>query len=98
MSQKIAIAKLLPRLVAIGLVSATVACAHDGTLFGAGDPPARATPLPVDAQDANQANPAGPNCYPDVYHCASYPSGESVKDNAYQYESPAQINSYKTPK
>jgi hypothetical protein len=35
-------------------------------------------------------SPAQPNCYPDINHCASYPTGDSVKDNSYQYVSPQQ--------
>lgn len=70
------IAKLLTTFAAIGLASATVACTQD--------PPGMKVPLPTDAADAYSANPAGPNCYPDINHCASYPSGNITKTNPAQ--------------
>jgi hypothetical protein len=43
-----------------------------------------AVPLPQDRQDALMANPASPNCYPDINHCASYSSGDVSKNNPIQ--------------
>lgn len=78
MSRNNTIAKLLTTLVVIGVASATVACTQD--------PPGAvaAPPLPTDQSDAYSANPAGPNCYPDINHCASYGSGNITKTNPMQ--------------
>jgi hypothetical protein len=43
-----------------------------------------AVPLPQDRQDALIGNPASPNCYPDINHCASYASGDVSKANPVQ--------------
>lgn len=66
--------KFLPTLAIIGLASVTVACTQE-------DSPQPAPPLPIDKSDANMGNPASPNCYPDINHCASYPSGNITKTN-----------------
>jgi hypothetical protein len=49
--------------------------------------PSQASSAPLPSSGPG-ANPAQPNCYPDVNHCASYPTGDSIKDNSYQYTSP----------
>jgi hypothetical protein len=41
-------------------------------------------PLPQDPSNANRADPASPNCYPDLNHCASYASGNVTKANPLQ--------------
>jgi hypothetical protein len=67
----------------VGAVSVSVAFAADS--------PAPRTqtatssiPLPQDRQDALAGNPASPNCYPDINHCASYASGDVTKTNPIQ--------------
>lgn len=66
--------KLIASVAVIGLVSLTVACKQQSA-----DPTASArVPLPTDSFDAS---PAGPNCYPDINHCASYSSGDVTKNS-----------------
>jgi hypothetical protein len=69
--RNIEIGKLLITLAAIGLASATVACTETSS--------SATPPLPTDKSDGYSANPAGPNCYPDINHCASYGSGNITK-------------------
>jgi hypothetical protein len=57
----------------MGLASLNVACNQSSDTNASQRPP-----LPT---DSFMASPAGPNCYPDVNHCASYPSGGVTKDN-----------------
>jgi hypothetical protein len=77
MPRNIRLGKFLTTLTIIGLASATVACTEQ-------DPPLPAPPLPTDRSDANSGNPASPNCYPDINHCASYSSGNITKTNPTQ--------------
>jgi hypothetical protein len=67
--------KHLARLAVLGLALATVACSSSSKTANQSAPP-----LPSDSA----YNPAGPNCYPDINHCASYPSGGVTKDNPAQ--------------
>jgi hypothetical protein len=61
-----------------GLLFVALGCAAcSSTKQGASAVP----PLPT---DSNNANPAGPNCYPDINHCASYPSGNVTNANPAQ--------------
>jgi hypothetical protein len=66
--------KLFTSVAVLGLASITVAC----TQTPRADPPA---PLMSDSFDAN---PASPNCYPDLNHCASYSSGDLSTDKPTQ--------------
>ena len=76
--------KLFTSVAVLGLASITVACTQTPVV----DPQASRAdlqtpradsraPLPSDSFDAN---PASPNCYPDINHCASYSSGDVSKD------------------
>lgn len=64
--------KLFAGAAVMALASLTVACNQSSTNGAA----ARA-PLPTDSFNAS---PASPNCYPDINHCASYPSSDVTKD------------------
>lgn len=67
--------KLFTSAAVMALASLTVACNQSSN-----NPTAR-VPLP---SSTFSANPASPNCYPDVNHCASYSSGDVSKDNPAQ--------------
>ena len=86
MSGTISILKLLTGVALAGFVVSGAAQAQSS---GTSSPPpatqASRVPLP---SSGPSANPAQPNCYPDINHCASYPTGDSVKDNSYQSISP----------
>jgi hypothetical protein len=64
MARTIISLKLFTGLAVATLASITVACTDGSTV--AANPP-----LPSD----RSYSPAGPNCYPDINHCASYPTG-----------------------
>ena len=64
--------KLFTRVAALGLASIAVACSQ-----APGNAADRPVPLP---QDSFDASPARSNCYPDINHCASYPTGDFSKD------------------
>jgi hypothetical protein len=65
--------KLFTSVAALGLASLTVACNQPSSTATARVP----VPLPTDYFNAN---PASPNCYPDINHCASYSSGDVTED------------------
>ena len=69
MPRNINSSKLLAIVTVVGLASLAGACSD--TPGVAANPP-----LPTD----RSYNPAGPNCYPDINHCASYPTGGVSKD------------------
>ena len=77
--------KMLVGLALIGLATAGLAQAQSSGTSSA--PGARASTVPL-PQGGPSDNPAQPNCYPDVNHCASYPTGDTIKDNSYQYIAP----------
>lgn len=86
----------IPALAAVVvLIGAASAFADSAPTMQA--PAASVSPLPQERADAQAANPAQPNCYPDVNHCASYPTGDTVRDNSYQYLSPQQIQQGQSP-
>lgn len=64
----------------LGALSVNVAFADDAITVTSKP----AAPLPQDAQSALSANPATPNCYPDINNCATYPTGSVTKDNPLQ--------------
>ena len=76
MSRNIFSLKLLASVVVMGLASLNFACTQSPNSASN----VRA-PLP---SDSYSANPASPNCYPDVNHCASYSTGGVSKDNPTQ--------------
>jgi hypothetical protein len=78
-NQMLIIAAALSLIIA---VSVNVAFADSAPATQA--PIASAVPLPQNRSDAQSANPASPNCYPDINHCASYPSGDVSKANPIQ--------------
>jgi hypothetical protein len=75
----------------IGAVSVNVAFAADSPAPQT-QTATSSVPLPQDRQDALAGNPASPNCYPDINHCASYASGDVTKANPIQQpqQQPAQ--------
>jgi hypothetical protein len=64
--------KLFASVAVMALASLTVACSQTSS-------PTASTRAPLPT-DSFQANPASPNCYPDINHCASYSSGDVSKD------------------
>jgi hypothetical protein len=74
-SQKHYFVNFLMGFALLGLAAATSACTPSAG--AADDPP----PLP---SDGTALSPAGPNCYPDVDHCASYPTGSVTKKDPIQ--------------
>ena len=71
--------KLFASVAAMGLASLTVACTQSSTDNAANQWP----PLP---SSGFSANPASPNCYPDINHCASYSTGGVSQDNPAQQQ------------
>jgi hypothetical protein len=68
--------KLFMSFAMFGLASITVACTQA---------PGNAADKPVPlAQDSFDASPARSNCFPDINHCASYPTGGLSKDKPAQ--------------
>ena len=85
MSRNVSVLSLLTGVALAGFVVVGAAQAQSSGTSSAPGAQASSVPLP---QSGPSANPAQPNCYPDVNHCASYPTGDSIKDNSYQYTSP----------
>lgn len=87
MLRKIQIVSVATVLVFSSLGFVTMASAQSS---GAASPSGQMAtpPLPTDSQDPS--NPAGPNCYPDINHCASYPTGGLVKNTSSQSKQPQQ--------
>ena len=75
-SRYIAPLKLFAGAVPLALASITVACTQ-----APGNAAGRRVPLP---QDSFDATPARSNCYPDINHRASYPTGDFSKDKPTQ--------------
>ena len=69
--------KLFASVAVIGVASFTVACTQSSSDNAANQRP----PLP---SSGFSANPASPNCYPDINHCASYSTGGVSQDNPAQ--------------
>lgn len=88
MLQKMKIATVVTAFVLFGLVSTTAAFAQSGSPAPSSMQTA-APPLPTDSRDS-PGNPAGPNCYPDINHCADYPTGQLVKSTSSQSSQPQQ--------
>jgi hypothetical protein len=88
MIQKVAMLQLLAGVALAGFVAIGAAQAQSSGQTPVPSPaPSQASSVPLPSSGPS-ANPAQPNCYPDVNHCASYPTGDSIKDNSYQYNSP----------
>ena len=91
MIRKVAMLQLLTGVALAGFV--VVGAAQAQSSGQAPSPaPSQASSVPLPSSGPG-ANPAQPNCYPDVNHCASYPTGDSIKDNSYQYTSPPKTQS-----
>lgn len=68
-----------------GAAAVNVAFADPASGSGSATDAAKpAVPLPEDQMNAYRADPASPNCYPDINHCASYASGNVTKVNPLQ--------------
>lgn len=90
------------RMLGFAAVMSLVSAVSVNVAFAADQPSPQtraassAVPLPQDRADAQAGNPASPNCYPDINHCASYASGDVSKTNPLQQpqqpQQPAQQN------
>ena len=95
MSQDFRILSIAAAVLLVNAVSVTAAFADSAPTTPA--PVTQSVPLPQDRDNAYAGNPASPNCYPDINHCASYASGNVTKTNPLQPEQPQQAQQPKKP-